>query len=71
MAVECMLRIEHWWNDTDKGKQKYSEKKKTCPSVTLSTTKPTQMDLRPNSCHRGEKPAINHLIHGTAVSKQK
>jgi len=27
MAVECALRNEHWWNDTDRGKQKYSEKK--------------------------------------------
>jgi len=70
MSVEFTLRIQHWWNDTDKGKQEYSEKK-NCPNVSLSTTKPTQMGLRPNSCHRGEKPAINRLIHGTAVSKRK
>ena len=31
------MNMEHWWNDNDWGKEKYPEKKKICPSATLST----------------------------------
>jgi hypothetical protein len=39
---------------------------KTCPSATLSTTKPTWTDPGSNPGFRGERPATNHLSHGTA-----
>jgi len=32
--------MEYWWNDTDKGKPKDPEKKKSCPPVPL---RPTQI----------------------------
>ena len=40
-----------WWNDIDKGKLKYLEKK-TCSSATLSTTNPTliSLGLKLNRC---------------------
>jgi hypothetical protein len=52
--------VKPWWNYTDRGKPKNSEK--TCPSATLSTTNPTWTDL--GLC--GERPATNCLSHGTA-----
>jgi hypothetical protein len=39
---------------------------KTSPSVTLSTTNPTWIDLGPNPGLRGERAATNRLSHGTA-----
>jgi len=41
-------------------------RRKTCPSATLSTTNPTWIDLGANPGLRGERPATNHLRHGTA-----
>jgi hypothetical protein len=38
------------------------------PSVTLSTTDPTRLDLSPNPGRRGGKLAINHLSYGTAYN---
>jgi hypothetical protein len=35
--------MEHRWNETDRGKPKYSGEK-TCPNVALSTTNPTWTD---------------------------
>ena len=52
--------MEHRWNETDRGKPKYSGK--TCPSATLSTTNPTWTDPGSNPDFRGERPAS----HGTA-----
>jgi hypothetical protein len=40
--------------------------RKTCLSVTLSTTNPTWTDLSTNPGLCGEKPATNHLSYGTA-----
>jgi hypothetical protein len=41
MVVELNVSTEHWWNDTDRIKQRYlEEKKKTCPRATLFTTNP-------------------------------
>jgi hypothetical protein len=39
---------------------------KTCPSATLSTTKPTWIEPGSNSGLRGETPATKRLSHGTA-----
>jgi hypothetical protein len=38
-------------------------RRKTCPSVTLSTTNPTRIDANPGQY--GERPATNDLSHGT------
>jgi hypothetical protein len=42
-------------------------RRKTCPSATLSTTKPTWIDPGTNPSLSGERPAINDLSHGTAL----
>jgi hypothetical protein len=42
--------------------------RKTCPSATLSTTNPTQIVPGSNPGLRGERPATNHLSHGTTNS---
>jgi hypothetical protein len=42
-------------------------RRKTCPTVTLSTTNPTWIDLVANPGLRGERPATNDLNHGTAL----
>jgi hypothetical protein len=57
--------MEQRWNETDRGKPKYSGK--TCPSATLSTTNPTWTDPESNPGLRGERPATNRLSHGTAL----
>jgi hypothetical protein len=44
---------------------------KTCPSDTLSTTKPTWTDPGLNPGLRGERPATIRLSHGTAVVNNK
>jgi hypothetical protein len=49
------------------GKSKYSEK--TCPSATLSTTKPTWPDPGSNPGRRGEKLATNRLSYGAAKNR--
>jgi hypothetical protein len=64
ITFSFFLVMEHRWNETDRGKPKYSGK--TCPSVTLSTTNPTWTDPGSNPGLRGERPATNRLSHGTA-----
>jgi hypothetical protein len=39
-------------------------RRKTCPSVTLSTTNPTWIDLDAKPGLGGERPATNRLSHG-------
>jgi hypothetical protein len=56
--------MEHRWNETDRGKRKYSGK--TCPSATLSTTNPTWTDSGSNPVLCGERPVTNRLSHSTA-----
>ena len=45
--------MKHWWNYTDRGKPKHSEK--ICPSTTRSTTSPkwTGLGSNPASCMGG------------------
>jgi hypothetical protein len=38
----------------------------TCPSVALSVTDPTQIDLGSNAGSRGGKPATDYLSYGMA-----
>jgi hypothetical protein len=62
------MGMEQWWNDTDRGNQKNSEK--ICPSDTLSITNPTWTDLGANPGLRGEK-SLSYLsnlhVSGFAV----
>jgi len=57
--------VEHWYNGSNKGKWKYSEK--TVPIATAATTNP-----KLNSGFRGESSATNRLSHdrGTASSRR-
>jgi hypothetical protein len=60
--------MEHWLNDTDRGKGCYGRKRR--PSLTRSSTNPTRTVLRFISCLRSERTATNRHSHGTAVSKR-
>jgi hypothetical protein len=40
-------------------------RRKTCPIATFSTTNPIWIDPGANTGLRGERPATNHLSHGT------
>jgi hypothetical protein len=53
------------WNDILTGENR-TTRKKTCPSATLSTSNPTWIYPGANPGLRGERPATNNLIHGTA-----
>jgi hypothetical protein len=53
----------NWWNEDWQGNPKYSEK--TCPSATLSTTKPIWPDPGLNPDHRDGKPTTNLLSYDT------
>jgi hypothetical protein len=44
-------------------------RRKTCPSATLSTTNPTWIDPGVNLGPRRERPATNRLSHGTARTR--
>jgi len=49
--VLLRMCIDHWWNDTDRGREKYW--RKACPSATWSTTTLTSTDLASNPWNRG------------------
>lgn len=60
------MSMEHLSNDNDRGNPKYVEENASRTGVTLFTTNPTQTALRSKPGLRGEKPAINRMIHSTA-----
>jgi len=62
---------EYWWNDTDRGKQKYGTQRKTCPIATLSTINLTWTDLGLNLGLSGDRTVSNCLNHGTAYIWRK
>jgi hypothetical protein len=53
---------ERRWNDMENQRTR----RKACPIVTLYTTNPTWNDPGTSPCLRGDRPATNHLSHGTA-----
>jgi hypothetical protein len=58
-----------WWNDIDRRKPKESEKNLSqCPFIHHTSH---WIDLGTNLGHCGERPATNHLSHGTANAKLK
>jgi hypothetical protein len=57
--------MKQWWHDTDRVKQKYSEK--AFSSATFFTTNLTWIDLGGNPGLHAEKPATNRLSRGKNV----
>jgi hypothetical protein len=60
---------ERRWNYILTGENRKT-RRKTYPTVTLSTTNPTWVDPGTNPGLRGERPAINDLSHDTATISQ-
>jgi hypothetical protein len=58
--------MEYGWNDTDRDKQKYSEK--SCPTPALSTTSPTSTGLVLKLGLRSERLAYDSLSNDLAFS---
>jgi hypothetical protein len=56
------MSMQHWCNDTDRGKPKYWEK--SCPSATLSTTNLICTVLRSKPDLHGQTPPTNRLSQG-------
>jgi hypothetical protein len=59
--------MEHQGNEIDRGKP--TTRRKTCPSVPLSTTNHTWTDPGSNSGLRSGRPATIRLSHGTATDR--
>jgi hypothetical protein len=65
-GTDTLMRMEHYWNDTDKGNPTYPKINLLhCHSLYHS---PTCNSPGMNRGHRGERPAINRLINGTATN---
>ena len=60
---------EQWWNDTERGKPKYSEKQLS--SATLPTTYPTCTDLQSKPGLRGKKPVGVFYLKTQSVPRSK
>jgi hypothetical protein len=56
---------ERWWNDILTGENRRT-RRKTCPSVNLSTTNPTWIDQGVNPGLLDERQATNYRSHGKA-----
>jgi hypothetical protein len=56
---------ESRWSNIDRRNQRTW--RKTCPSATLSTTKPTWIDSGANLGLHSERPVINRPSHGMAL----
>lgn len=63
-VMDKLMSVEHWWNNSDSGKPKYSEKK-CCLNATVSNINVTWTGLRLNLALRVKKPVTNSLKHGT------
>jgi hypothetical protein len=63
------MSIEHWWNDNDRPRLKYSET--TCHSTTLSTTNSTWTGLGLNPGLHRDRVVTDNLGHGTALYSVK
>jgi hypothetical protein len=61
------MSTEHLWNDSDRGKLKYSLS--ICPSATLPTTNPALTGLAWNQNLQSERLATYRLSHDTALKQ--
>ena len=59
-----MMSMAYWWNDTDRGKPKYSEI--NCAITTLPTINLERAGPESNQNLRGERSVTNRISHGTA-----
>lgn len=59
-----MMSMDYWWNDTDRGKPKYSEI--NCAITTLPTINLERTGPGSNQHLRGERSVTNRISHGTA-----
>lgn len=59
------MNIEHWWNDSESGKLKYS--KKNLSRATLFTKTRTCTGLQLNLGLSGDRPVSNLLHHSMAL----
>jgi hypothetical protein len=60
--MKMKMGMEHWWNDIDRGKPKYWEKK-PCPIITLSTTNPTHVGPVLNPKNNQKKQRQHERMH--------
>lgn len=66
LSVPQMIHERIWSSDGMILTGKTKGQRKTCPSATLSTTKPTWTSLGANPGLLGEKPVSNCLCYGKA-----
>ena len=65
-SMYLKISMQHWWNDTDRGKQECW--RKTCRSATLYTTKPTRTELGLNPVLRNNDSIFS--IQCSPISKR-
>jgi hypothetical protein len=63
-------KVEHWWNDTEWGKNAISSRM-TSSNVTSSSINLTWTDLELKPVLSGERPATDCLSNDTTVLKTK
>ena len=56
------MSMEHWWNDTDRGKPKYTEKKKVYSSAIFSNINPTRTGLVSNLCLQTDRVTAQQIF---------
>ena len=64
------MNMEHWWNGTDRGKQKRNARIKSCSNANMSTTNPTQTGVGLNRHFQVGKLAFNRLRQGMALKER-
>jgi hypothetical protein len=63
------MSVQHWWNDTDRGKNR-STRRKACSNAHFVHQNFTWIGLGSNPGLRGETPATDRLSYGvTALTK--
>ena len=61
------MGMEHWWNDTDRGKLKYWERNLSQCHFVYKNLRETGLGSKP--CLRGEKQATDRLSQGKVLKK--
>jgi len=63
-SIKMIMSMDYWWNDTDRGKPKYSEI--NCAITTLPTINLERTGSGSKQNLRGERSVTNRISHGTA-----